>query len=178
MQPSRCYTSGVSLTRGAAVALCALTALSGCEQAPAQERLRVEETQTPHKEYVPAPTKLYLPQHPDIELAWKLIGGKGNPPLVVFVSGAALDCPDGGVRWVYPGLGCVGGLYDHHTDTIKVSNPETWWRLPHEMMHAKKYRETGDTDFWHGGHGGWDILKWERASLDPAEKMLFERGWH
>jgi hypothetical protein len=158
--------------------LLSLVALVGCDQAP---------TPDDHDVYLQAPggferdfaptDPIYLPQHPDFEAVWAMVGGKGHAPKVVIVEDAELDCPEGGQRYVDPQLGCVGGHYDIPSNTVHVTRAYLWWRLGHELVHAAKFQATGDSDPGHSGLGGLDILKWERPILDPVEAFLYARGW-
>ena len=171
------------LTRAAATVL--LLALVACAPPPgAEEGDLVLSSSEADRLYEPRPERIFLSQHADIDLAWKMIGGAGRPPRVKFVYGAALDCPEGGGRFVKPGLsGCWGGYFTPGAtpadDVVEVTIPETWWRLPHELLHAKKFGDSGrkDCDPTHGGLSGEAVRGWERPVLDPAEQMLLERRW-
>lgn len=116
-------------------------------------------------------------QHPDFEQAWRLVGGTGHAPKIVIVEDADLNCPEGGDRFVEPGLmGCWGGLY-WADGIIKVTRKHLWERLAHELRHAAKHQATGDGDYWHSGLGGEAIRKWDIEFVGPAQSYLRARGW-
>jgi hypothetical protein len=116
-------------------------------------------------------------QHADFEKAWHMVGGVGFAPKIVLVEDADLNCPEGGDRFVEPGLpGCWGGLY-WADGIIKVTRRSLWERLAHELRHAAKYQATGDVDYWHSGLGGEAIRQWDIEVVGPAQSYLRARGW-
>lgn len=122
-------------------------------------------------------------QHADFETAWHMVGGTGYAPKILIVEDADLNCPDGGDRFVEPGLGrnaCLGGAAYaaiFKGSYIKVTRRHLWERLAHELRHVAKFHAAGDGDAGHSGLGGEAIRQWDIAIVGPAQNYLRARGW-
>lgn len=115
--------------------------------------------------------------HPDFEEAWRMVGGHGLAPPIIIVEDEDLNCPEGGDRFVEPGLpGCWGGLH-WPGRIIKVTRKHLWERLAHELRHAAKYQATGDADAGHGGLAAEAIRQWDKEIVGPAQMFLLLKEW-